>query len=120
MERTIAQCRIILSVVALIAIYLDPTTPTTLPALHLTGGSLEIDPRAFVVLFAHLVFSIAVYAALTTRLLSEALIGEITTWTDVLFAGAIAAVTEGVSSPFYAFFVFSVMATGSRSRSRRT
>lgn len=119
MERTIARCRMILSVVALAAIYLDPTTPMSLPALDLRGGSLLIDPRALVVLLAHLVFSVAVYAALARRTLSEHTIGEITTWTDVVFAGAIAAVTEGVSSPFYAFFVFAVLASGFRSGPRR-
>src|SRR5262245_21387768 len=101
MENTIARCRIILSIVALIAIYLDPTRPTLLPSLDLPCGPFTIDPHALTVLFAHLVFSVAVYVALARGLVMEATVGAITTWTDVLFAGAIAAFTEGVSSPFY-------------------
>jgi signal transduction histidine kinase len=119
MERMIARCRVLLSVVALVAIYLDPTTPTALPGLELRGGSLHIDPRALAVLLAHLLFSGAVYTALVRGVVVDETIGSIATWADLVFAGAIAAVTEGVSSPFYAFFVFAVMTAGFRMGPRR-
>jgi signal transduction histidine kinase len=120
MEKTIARCRVLLSIVAVVAIYLDPTGPTMLPGLNLRGGSFAIDPRALAVLLAHLLFSVVVYGALTRGVVAAETIGAITTWADVLFAGAIAAFTEGASSPFYAFFVFAVMASGFRAGARHS
>jgi signal transduction histidine kinase len=119
MENAIARSRVLLSVVALIAIYLDPTRPSMLPALELSGGPFTIDPRALAVLLGHLTLSVAIYVTLVRGAVAEKTVGDITTWTDVLFAGAIAAFTEGVSSPFYVFFVFAVMASGFRSGPRR-
>jgi len=90
-----------------------------LPGLELRGGPLTIDPHALAVLLAHLVFSIGIYVALSRGMVAAETVGAVTTWTDVLFAGAIAAFTEGVSSPFYVFFVFAVMTSGFRAGPRR-
>src|SRR5262245_55630795 len=49
-ERDIARCRVILSVAAPFAVYLDPTEPTLM--LQLTGGPFILDPYAFVVALA--------------------------------------------------------------------
>jgi hypothetical protein len=38
----------------------------------------------------------------------------VSTWGDVLFAAAIAFVTEGTNSPFYVYFLFAVLAAGLR------
>jgi signal transduction histidine kinase len=40
---------------------------------------------------------------------------HLTTWNDILFSGVIALLTEGVSSPFYVFFTFAVVAAAVRS-----
>jgi hypothetical protein len=61
---------------------------------------------------------VAVYLALVRGAVAAETVAAVTTWTDVLFAAAIAAFTEGVSSPFYVFFVFAVMASGFRSPPR--
>src|SRR5262249_60099298 len=45
-ERTIARRRIVLSVAALIAGYIDPTLPTPTRWLPLTGGPVMLDPLA--------------------------------------------------------------------------
>ena len=119
-ELTIARCRTFLSVFALLAVYVDPTRPTILPSLHLQGGPFTIGPHALAVLTTHLVLGIAVWAALAGRAVAAPVVAALTTWTDVIFAGLIAACTEGVSSPFYVFFVFAVTASGFRSGMRRT
>jgi signal transduction histidine kinase len=120
MELTIARCRIVLSLAALVAVYVDPTAPTLLPALNQAGGSFSIDPYALGVLVVYLVTAVAVYVALVTGVVSAGTVGAVTTWTDVLFAGTIAAFTEGISSPFYAFFAFAVCASGFRAGLRPT
>jgi len=39
----IARCRLVLSLVAIVAVYVDPTAPTLMPWLHLTGGGFGIS-----------------------------------------------------------------------------
>jgi signal transduction histidine kinase len=111
---------VVLSLAALLAVYLDPTAPTLLPALNQGGGSFSIDPYALLVLVTHLVYAVAVYAALVVGGVTPAVVGALTTWTDVAFAAVIAVFTEGISSPFYVFFVFAVCASGFRSGLRPT
>jgi signal transduction histidine kinase len=119
-ELNIARCRLFLSVFALIAVYVDPTPPTILPALHLRGGPFVIDPYALGVLASHLAMSAVVCATLLRRPAATPIVAAVTSWTDVIFAALIAACTEGASSPFYVFFVFAVTASGFRSGMRRT
>jgi len=118
-ELTVARCRVLLSVFAVLAIYVDPTPPVMLPWLQLRGGPFAIDPYTLAILAAHLASSLTIYAGLARGVFTPQAVGAVTTWTDVLFAGAIAAVTEGVSSPFYVFFVFSIIASGFRYGTRR-
>src|SRR5262249_62175116 len=47
-------------------------------------------------------------------------VAAITTWADVLFGCAIVICTEGTSSPFWAFFVFAVLAAGIHGGMRRS
>lgn len=112
MERSIAQCRIVLSLFALVAIYVDPAEPAT-------GGLFVITPYALTAIAAHFAYSLAVLFALGRRLASAARVVRITAWGDVIFATAIALVTEGTSSPFYVFFAFALVAVGFRSGLRR-
>lgn len=119
MEVTIASCRIVLSACAIVAVYLDPTLPEPLRGEQLAGGWFTIDPRAAAVLGTHFLASVIVWALVERRADLVRRLAAVTTWTDVVFAAAIAAVTEGVSSPFYAFFAFAVAAAGMRGDTRR-
>ena len=48
-ERNIAQCRVILSVAAFVAVYIDPTRPTLMRWIPLTGGPFTLEDRKSVV-----------------------------------------------------------------------
>ena len=113
-ERTIARCRIILSVAALIAVYIDPTLPTLTRWLPLTGGPFMLDPLALAVMLSHLVYSITLYLLERWRVLSVRRIAIVSTWMDVAFGAAVLIVTEGANSPFYVFFAFAVLAAAFR------
>jgi signal transduction histidine kinase len=114
LEVSIARCRVLLSAVAMVAVYVDPTHPTLTRWLPLRGGPFTIDPYALAVMTLHLAYSATLYVALTLgrgrvdRLVTAA------TWADVVFGALIALVTEGATSPFYAFFAFAVVTVGLR------
>jgi signal transduction histidine kinase len=103
MERSIAYCRVALCVVIAVVLYVDP----------LTGGAFALGRYWGSVLAAHFVYSLALLElhrrAPSPRLASVAAVG------DVVFAAAVATVTEGTTSPFYAFFAFAVLAVALRS-----
>jgi signal transduction histidine kinase len=114
-ERSIAQCRGLFSIAAPLAIYVDPTQPVlTTRFLDLDWGAFVMDPRALAIFLAHIVYSVVIFASLQRPRPSLARIVTISTWGDVLFAGAIAFVTEGTNSPFYVYFLFAVLAAGLR------
>jgi signal transduction histidine kinase len=114
-ERNIAQCRGLLSIAAPLAIYVDPTQPMLTPRFFELGwGSFFIDPRALAILLSHVVYSVAIFALVQNPRTRLARIVTVSTWGDVLFAGAIAFVTEGTNSPFYVYFLFAVLAAGVR------
>src|SRR6266516_4839886 len=64
-ERKVARCRILLSLFALAAIYLDPINPIVIGQFGSAGGPLRVDARALSVLGAHLGYSLAVLASLS-------------------------------------------------------
>jgi len=113
LERGIARCRVFLSLIAILALYVDPTEPALTHWLPLTGGLFTVNKYWATVLTAHLVYSITLYGLVSRRTPSRRLT-TIATCGDVLFALAIAVVTEGTTSPFYAFFTFAVLAAGLR------
>lgn len=119
-ERSIARCRLFLSVGALAAVFVDPTEPILTRWIPLTGGSFVIDPYALATLTVHLCYSLIMIAVVSRRSVSLARLATITTCGDVLFGAAIAAFTEGITSPFYAFFAFAVVETGLRAGFRAT
>jgi signal transduction histidine kinase len=119
-ERNIARCRIVLSVVGIMAVYLDPTPPAFSTRTPVAHGPFSIDPSAFAVMVSHLAYSLTLYIALAYPLASPRRLQAIATWGDVLFGPAIALFTEGTTSPFYAFFVFAVLAVGFRGGFRHT
>ena len=120
LEAKVARCRLILSAVAIVAVYVDPTEPALLPWLNLTGGGFNIDWRALMVMGAHFAYSAVVYVALVRTLPGRNRIVAITAWADVLFGTVITVFTEGTSSPFWAFFVFAVVAAGVHGGLRRS
>jgi signal transduction histidine kinase len=120
MEPKVARCRLLISLIAIVAVYLDPTKPTLLPWLGERGEGFSIDPYALGVFCAHLSYSLAIIFALRFDLQPRARLSAFTTWGDVVFGALIMAVTEGSSSPFWAFFVFAVTAAGTYGGFRRS
>jgi len=120
MERGIARCRIVLSAIAILAVYIDPTQPSLTRWLPLTGGLFEIDPHARAVMGSYLAYSIVLYAELESGVVSVQRLAQISTWVDVAFGVAIALVTEGATSPFSTFFAFAVITAGLRAGLRAT
>ena len=115
MERGIARCRVVLSVIAILALYVDPTEPTITRWLPLSGGAFTINRYWATVLVAHLTYSLTLFFLHSRPGPPPTRLAAIATWGDVLFAAAIAVVTEGTTSPFYSFFAFAVLAAGLRS-----
>ena len=60
----------------------------------------------------HLIYSIVAYVVFAAGVTTPHRFTLVTTCTDVLFAGAIAFVTEGKGSLFYPFFTFAIVETG--------
>ncbi len=100
----IGRGRIFVSLIALLSIFIDPTN----------GGFLGIEPYALGVLLAHLGYSILMYIALQ-KTLDHHDLATISVPLDVLFATAVAFITEGrPTSPAFVFFVFAIVAAGFR------
>lgn len=115
MERGIARCRVVLSLVAILALYVDPTEPTLTNWIPLGSGFFSISWYWASVLIAHLTYSLMLVILQGRSAVSHRHLTTIATCGDVLFAIAIAVVTEGTTSPFYSFFAFAVLAAGLRS-----
>ena len=118
-EDSIARCRLMLSAVALAAVFLDPTEPLLSAWIPLTSGHFTIDPYVLIVMGAHLTYSSLVYWGMSRRWFVPARLATWTLWVDVGFGAAIAFLTEGVTSPFYPFFAFAVLSAGFRSGLRQ-
>ena len=113
-EPKIARCRLILSIAALVAMYVDPTEPLLARWISMTSGPFVMDPYLLAVMGAHLTYSLTVYIGLSRQWFSPERVAVQTMWGDVLFGVIIAALTEGVTSPFYSFFAFAVVVVGLR------
>ena len=103
----IARTRIVLSLLAMLSLYIDPSA----------GGLFHLTLYALTTLLCHLAYSVGTYFALSHRLLLKQLPAA-TTVLDLLFATAIAYLTEGQTSPSYVFFVFAIIALGVRTELR--
>jgi signal transduction histidine kinase len=108
LDLSIARARIALSLIAMLSLYVDPST---------AGGLFHLNAYATTTLLCHLAYGIGIYFALNRRF-SRANIRVLSTAFDLAFATAIAFITEGQTSASYVFFVFAIVATGSRVRSR--
>jgi len=119
LELNIARARIVLSLVALLSIYVDPTTPDLSSWMPLTTGAFTIDVHTLAVLAIHLAYGVAIYLALSRRV-ATAHVPTISTALDLFFASAVALFTEGATSPAFAFFTFAIIAVGCRAGFRGT
>jgi signal transduction histidine kinase len=113
-EASIARCRVLLSAVAIVAVYVDPTHPTLTRWLPLRGGPFTIDPYTLAVMTLHLGYSVGLYVVIARHAGRAERLVRIATCGDVFFGALIALVTEGATSPFYAFFAFAVLTVGLR------
>lgn len=109
LDQAICRARIVLGVVTLASMYVDPTV----------GGFLGIGKSALIAVFGYLLYGIAIYLAMR-----RGFPGHHWLWAsavlDVLFATAITTVTEGATSPSFAFFLFAIVAAGYWSNFRGT
>lgn len=108
LDLSIARARIALSLIAMLSLYIDPST---------AGGLFHLNAYALTTLLCHLAYSVGIYFALSRRL-ADGNLQVLSTAFDLFFATAIAFITEGQTSASYVFFVFAIVATGSRARTR--
>ena len=113
-EDKIARCRLVLSLAVFLALYADPTQPLLARWMPLTSGAFVMDRHLLILMAGHLTYSLTVYVGLVRGWFAPARVAAVTMWSDVVYGAAIAAFTEGVTSPFYAFFAFGVAAVGFR------
>ncbi|HZR83259.1 MAG TPA: histidine kinase [Candidatus Binatia bacterium] len=118
MEHNIARCRVLLSLAAMIVVYVDPEEPLIARWIPFSWGAFHMDPRLLMVMAGHLTYSTMVYLG-RGGFLSSMRAAAITTWVDVLFAVAIGTMTEGVTGPSYPFFAFAVVTSGLRGGMRQ-
>ena len=109
LDLNISKARVALSLVALLSIYIDPTT----------GGLFYIGRYALITLACHFVYSAVTYLALSRNFAPRQL-PALSTALDVLFATAVALFTEGPTSASYVFFVFAIIAVDCRTGFRAT
>jgi hypothetical protein len=78
LDLTVADARILLSLLAMLSLYIDPTV---------AGGLFHLNTLALVILLCHLAYSLALYIALRRRIATDAL-PAISTAPDLIFATA--------------------------------
>ena len=110
LDLNVARARIALSLVALLSIYIDPTTGQ---------GSFSIDRYALATLALHFAYAMTAYSLIRRRVSPEQVIA-LTTALDIVFATAVTYLTEGPTSPSYVFFTFAIIAVGCRTGLRAT
>jgi signal transduction histidine kinase len=105
----VAQARVLLSLLALLSLYMDPTL----------GGLFHLDTWLLAVLLCHLLYSTVTYLVLAYRVATDP-VRKISIGLDLIFATVIAFLTEGRTSPSFIFFVFAIVAVGFRTGFRDT
>ncbi len=98
----IARTRVVLSLLAMLSVYVDPTT---------AGGLFHLSAYVLATLTCHLVYSVATWLLLKYRVAARRL-PIVTTALDLFFAMTVAYLTEGQTGPSYVFFVFAIIAVG--------
>src|SRR4029079_3163193 len=102
LESNIAQGRIVLSLVTLVAVFVDPTTPHLAAWIHVTSGPFMIDTHLLQVLCFHTLYSVTIYVA-SRRPDGTAHLPAISTVCDVAFAGLVTLFTESPTTPSFVF-----------------
>ena len=110
LDLNVARARIALSIVALISIYIDPTTGQ---------GVFTIDRPVLATLALHFAYAMTAYSLIRRRVSPEQVFA-MTNALDIIFATAIAFFTDGPTSPSYVFFTFAIIAVGCRTGLRST
>ena len=105
----VAEARIILSLLALLSLYVDPSQ----------GGLFHLSTWLLAALLCHLSYSALAYLALAYQL-GTSWVSKISIFLDLAFATVIAFLTEGRTSPSFVFFVFAIVAAGFRTGFRDT
>jgi signal transduction histidine kinase len=101
LDLTVCRARVVLSLVLLISIYVDPTI----------GGTFAFEGYQLLALLLHLAYSVGAYVACRYGVDARKLLPA-TAALDLIFASALAILTEGVTSPAYVLFVFAIIAVG--------
>lgn len=117
-EGHIALGRVLLSVAALVSVWIDPTTPMLSRWIRVNGGLFMIDGPAVAVLGTHFVYALAWWGRVVARGNRRDPGASLTIVGDLLFGVAVAIVTEGSTSPAYVFFAFAILAAGARDEVR--
>jgi signal transduction histidine kinase len=104
LDLTIARARIALSLLAMLSLWVDPTTP---------GGLFRLTPAEAATLLAHLSYSVGLLAVLSRRA-AIAHLASISIVLDLFFATAISYITLAQTGPSNVFFVFAIIAAASR------
>lgn len=110
LDRDIARTRIVLSLLAMLSLFIDPST---------LGGLFHLTSYALITLLCHLAYSVSTYYVLTHNCALQWL-SPITIVLDLVFAASVAYLTEGQAGPAYVFFVFAIIAVGTRTGLRGT
>src|SRR5437016_5638585 len=99
--QSIARCRVIFSLIALVSLSIDPLAGVWPHwRLALSGQAMMgIDPRALIVMAGHLGYSVTIYYLFVHRAVVPAWLAAVTIWNDTLFAAAIALCTQAANSP---------------------
>jgi signal transduction histidine kinase len=109
LRERVAQARVLLSLLALLSLYVDPSL----------GGLFHLNIWLLAVLLSHLLYSALTYLALAYRVATDP-VRKISIGLDLIFATVIAFLTEGRTSPSFIFFVFAIVAAGFRTGFRDT
>ncbi len=109
LDLAICRARVVLSIVALVSMYIDPTI----------GGFLKIDSYALITGFCYFLYSAAVYLAVRRGFPKRQWL-VVTALLDILFATVLTRLTEAETSPSFAFFLFAIIAAGCWSNLRAT
>ncbi len=104
LDLSVARARIALSIVAMLSLYVDPST---------AGGLFHLNTHELIILLCHLSYSVAIYFALSRSVVRSKL-QLLSIFLDLSFATAIAFLTEGPTSASYVFFLFAIIAVGIR------
>jgi hypothetical protein len=101
-ERVISFARLLVSAIALLAIWLDPTEPARYASLTYTlAGTYTVASLAALVWLRR--------RSTFTR--TEAVVAQVI---DVVVAAALTLFTDGPNSPFFTFFVYTLLAAAYR------